>query len=230
MGYVMNQETILLTRLLSAGLRPDIVIFLIGANEAYVGGYSPGLPSAHGDLLAIKARFEQTIYLDRLLDKSYAVRLARGLVARLRPPRVMVATDTGDPVPVSTTDGDVEVKARQTIDNFQANIALVRGLGQAYGFESYFFWQPILMFGERKKTAFERVVAEHPALNDEAADEAIRAVYREADRRASAGSYVFLGRVFDGVDQLVYVDGVHLGPYGNELIAGAILAEIKQRH
>jgi lysophospholipase L1-like esterase len=46
-GYVTNQELILLLQQLKAGHRPDIAVFYDGVNESLVGGFSPGVPTAH---------------------------------------------------------------------------------------------------------------------------------------------------------------------------------------
>ena len=47
-------------------------------------------------------------------------------------------------------------------------------------------------------------------------------VYQEAERRAPEAGFVSMAGVFDSVSEPVYVDEVHLGPRGNELVADAI--------
>lgn len=227
MGYVIDQETILLTQLLKGGHRPDVVIFFGGANDAYVGAYSPGLAGVHGDLLDIKARVEKTLYLEALLEKSYALSVLRGVLRRITPPTLVGATDQGEAVPIDTSEEALMIKARQTLDNFEGNMTFVRALGREYGFQSYFFWQPILVFGDKLGTAFERLIREHPAFNDLDENRATVAVYREAERRAAEkGEFMFLGRIFDRVEEPIYVDQVHLGPRGNDIIAEAIATSV----
>lgn len=227
MGYVVNQDAILLTELLKAGHRPDIVMVLSGANEVEVGALSPGLASAHGGLLDIKSRVENPVHVQGLLDASYAFRLTRAVVSRVAPPAFVALTERGDTVPLDTSGGALAVKVRQTLDNYEANISLVQALGRTYGFSAYFFWQPIIYVGRSNPSAFERMLIEHPALNDPDENRAIEMVYREAERRAgTSAEFVFLGRIFDRVDGPIYVDGVHLGPRGNEIMAGAMAASL----
>lgn len=228
MGYVINQETILLTQLLKAGKRPDIVVFLDGANDAYSGAYSPGLASAHGDLLEIKTKVESLVNVEGILEKSYALQVARGLMRRMSPPSLLAVTEHGEAVPVKWSDDRLRAKSQETLDNYEANLALIQVLGNAYGFKAYCFWQPILLFGGKSKTLFEDVYMEHPAFNDKDENRAVDAVYREAERRATLNeSFVFLGHVFDRVRDPIYVDAVHLGPRGNEMIAETLAQTLR---
>jgi lysophospholipase L1-like esterase len=53
-------------------------------------------------------------------------------------------------------------------------------------------------------------------------------VYQEAQRRAaSTSNFVFLGNVFDAVDEPVYLDQVHINPVGNQIVARAIAQSIR---
>lgn len=227
-GYVINQETILLTQLLKAGQRPDIVVFYDGANDAYTGAYSPGLASAHGDLLEIKTKVESPVNIEGILDKSFALQLTRGLMRRVKPPLQVAITEHGAAVPLDASEEAVRIKVRETLDNFEANLSLIQVLGNAYGFKAYCFWQPILLFGGKSKTLFEEVYMEHPAFNDKDENRAVDAVYREAERRATLNeSFVFLGHVFDRVRDPIYVDQVHLGPRGNEMIAETLAQTLR---
>jgi len=193
-GYVINQETILLTQLLKAGKRPDIVVFLDGANDAYSGAYSPGLASAHGDLLEIKTKVESFVNVEGILEKSYALQVARGLMRRMSPPSLLAVTEQGEAVPVKWSDDRLRAKSQETLDNYEANLALIQVLGSAYGFKAYCFWQPILLFGGKSKTLFEEVYMELPEFNDKDENRAVEAVYREAERRATLkGDFAFLG-------------------------------------
>ena len=75
-GYVTNQEAILLMEQLKAGRRPDVAIFYDGVNESLVGGFSPGVPTAHWNFEAIKTKFEdpETSRLS-FLKLTYTVQL-----------------------------------------------------------------------------------------------------------------------------------------------------------
>jgi hypothetical protein len=48
-------------------------------------------------------------------------------------------------------------------------------------------------------------------------------VNEEAERRSQGGDFIFLGRIFDCVQEPVYIDHLmHLGPRGNQIVARAI--------
>ena len=48
------------------------------------------------------------------------------------------------------------------------------------------------------------------------------AAYPEAERRAPNAVYFFMAGMFDSTPEALYLDEVHLGPHGNELVANAI--------
>ncbi len=216
-GYGINQEAILLGELLKAGHRPDAVVFYDGANDAYIGGFSPGVAWAHGDLEAIAQRVERSVYVDGVAEASYAVQVAQGVLRRLQ--RTPDAPASARPI---------ALKVRDTLDNYDATLTVIRTLADSYGFTTHFFWQPVLHYGARPRSAFEEMVATYPSFNDPLENETTIAVYREAERRAASGRFAFLGHVFDAVSEPVYVDSVHVGPRGNEVVARAIAAALAE--
>ena len=222
-SYVLNQKAILLIQLLKAGHRPDTVVFYDGDNDAEVGAYSPGLPGAHAYLMQIKAKFESTVDSQGLLEKSYAFRAVRGMMRRLRPANLVAVTEEGKAVPMELSDEKLAEKAKATLDNYEANIRLIAALGRAYGFKPYFFWEPVLAYGSRNKNPLEEILNTHPLFASRDENRAVAAVYREAERRASLkNNFYFLGHIFDPVRDPIYVDTVHVGPRGNEIVAEAM--------
>ena len=223
-AYVLNQEVISLLLQLKADRRPDIAIFYDGGNDAYVGAVSPALPWAHHDFFSIREAIQGHRLLVLLLDHSGLFYVVRTTVNRIR----------GKPT-VAIVGGDLDAKAKATLQNYEANIRLVRALAAAYRFRPFFFWQPLLYYGEKPMVAFERAIVENPFLVDfltpetgEATIRAVRAVYAEAERRAqSSGEFTFLGHAFDREREPLYVDGAHLSPRGNELVARIIAEKIR---
>lgn len=212
-GYASNQELIYLYQNLKAGLRPDVVIFYDGYNDAHIGSVDPGIPAAHWDYPLIKAKFESSIgNWPNLNTRSYLLRIMNGLRRRYQRHGVEPPSEQGR---IS--------RARATLDNYDANLRLVELLVKQYGFHAHFFWQPCLVYGAKPLAPFER------ALHDMGTDHrAIQAVYEEAERRsASSGRFIFLGDVFGQTREPVYIDWVHLAPRGNELVAAAIGATLQ---
>ena len=149
-GYVMNQETIYLIQELKAGRRPDVAIFYDGINDALVGAFAPALPETHYVYSETKSKWESGILSwPDLVERSYFLRIMTRLESRIR----------------SHAQGDLSeqtwnTRARATLDNYESNVQLVQALAQAYGFEVRFFWQPVLLYGEKPQTPFERAQSE----------------------------------------------------------------------
>jgi len=210
-AYVANQELILLIEQLKSGRHPDIVVFYDGFNDANQG--ASGDPTAHYDFLTIKARVEGSVKgrLD-FLRESHAAHLVGGLIAPFR----------GKHSP--TVDEASQAKASATLDNYQANLQVAGALSRAYHFKLYFFWQPMLFYGHKVLVPFEQQLVDRNATSYQV----IAAAYREAEKRAAnTGAFVFLGGVFDSIQDPVYLDEVHVGPVGEQLAAQAVAQYIE---
>ena len=119
----------------------------------------------------------------------------------------------------------MRAKAMATLDNYEANLRVARALSKAYNFKLYCFWQPSLYYGHKPRVPFEQEMPDvSPA--DGGQDPwslVIAAVYQEAENRAGRNAeFVFMGGLFDSVQEPLYIDTAHLGPRGNELVAQAI--------
>jgi lysophospholipase L1-like esterase len=220
-GYVTDQELILLTEQLKAGGHPDVVVFYDGVNDSSLAWAPSGIPDAHFSFRTIKTRIEGSPSgrLD-FLQKSYAVRLAADGLARLHSARSFTSRIVKEQPNVGLI-----------LNNYEANLRIVRALAAAYKFKLYCFWQPTLIYGHKPLVAFEQQMA----TRDESGTSAesawfltMAAVYGEAEQRSAAsGAFVFLGNIFDSTGEPIYVDEAHLGPRGNELAAQAIASYIK---
>jgi hypothetical protein len=246
-GYTSNQEVILLAELLKAGHRPDLVIFYDGGNDTYVGSLSPGLPSAHDQYAFIKTSLEgaaqqhgagTAIDWRGLVQRSATYRVVQGAVGRLRgasTPPILTYTPEGGAIAVELTDELLEQRSGATLDNWEANQALVRALGQSYGFSSLFAWQPVLLYGSKPHGSAEQVLIDHSELLDfqgfdprvgRLLARAVHATYTEAERRAANGHFVFLARAFDHEAAPLFVDWIHAAPEANRIIATRLASEI----
>jgi lysophospholipase L1-like esterase len=221
-GYLTDQELILLVEALKSGQRPDMVVFYDGVNEAYAAAAPgiPGRPTPHLEFESIKARMEGSVSsaLD-FLRNSNAVQLARAIVGRLR------RSESSIPASAEET-----ARAAATLDNYQANVRVLRNLAQAFNFKVLFFWQPSLASGNKPLTPFEEQFRSELQGSPQANSLAmLKAVNEEAERRSlQGGDFIFLGRIFDSVQEPVYIDHLmHLGPRGNQIVAQAIARAIE---
>jgi hypothetical protein len=219
-GYGTNQEVIWLEEQLKRGLRPDAVIFYDGVNDAYQGCVSPADPFAHLNLEQISGRVEGRLQsrVDFLKD-TYSFRIVRALVSRIRraPPQSPPASELTAP-------------AKATLANYEANLAVVSALGQFYHFRAIAFWQPAFITGDKPLVPFEQDLLRRRVADPNGWLRAMRKAYERAEKRAAeSGHFVFLGHVFDGVSNPLYLDGwMHLGPLGNDIVAQRIATEVRK--
>jgi lysophospholipase L1-like esterase len=215
-GYVSDQELILLGQQLKAGGQPDIVIFYDGVNDSSLAWAPSGSPNAHFEYATVRNRVEGSLSgrLD-FLQKSYALRLVREIMTRLRPASSIAPL-------IAKQQANIAGK----FNNYAANLQLARALSVAYKFKLYCFWQPTLVYGHKPLVPFEQQMADRDVSGtstDSAWFLTMIGVYREADGYAAGhGDVVFLANLFDSVREPLYVDEAHLGPRGNELVAQAI--------
>jgi lysophospholipase L1-like esterase len=206
-GYVSTQELLLLIEKLKEGYRPDVVIFYDGINDAYNGMYSLDPRRAHYWADVIKARVEGTLRgrLD-FLEQTHPVLVVRLILGKLRRGASPVATPS---------------QAAATLDNYEANMRIVRALSTAYKFNFYCFFQPAIVYGHKPLVAYEQSIRQGKGYGG-TGERAFHMLYQEVERRSVNANFVNLGDLFDSVAKPLYVDPAHLGPYGNELVANAI--------
>jgi lysophospholipase L1-like esterase len=220
-GYVSDQELILLEEQLKAGGRPDIVIFYDGVNDSSLAWAPSGHPVSHFTFGMVKSRIEGSLSarLD-FLQKSYTLQLTRAALARHQS---------------ASSFGALVAKQQPNVisvfGNYEGNMHLAHVLSEAYGFRLYCFWQPLLTYGHKPLVPFEQQMSARDSTGTSAESAwflTMNAVYREAERQASSdGLYVFLGGLFDSNREPLYVDEAHLGPRGNEIVAHAMVARIR---
>jgi hypothetical protein len=108
---------------------------------------------------------------------------------------------------------------------------VLRNLAQGYNFKVLFFWQPSLASGNTPLTPFEQQFQGESSGSSLPNSFAIlKAVNEEAARRGvSGGDFIFLGTIFDSVQEPVYIDHLmHLGPRGNEIVAHAMAKSLEE--
>jgi lysophospholipase L1-like esterase len=217
-GYVSSQELIVLLEELKLGWHPDIVIFYDGFNDSFVTAVESQIAGAHMGLPLIKARIDGSLNgrFDFLTHHSRAVMLSAEIVRFLHRKR-------------SSRQADSELSSPgATIENFEQNLRIARALAETYHFKVYGFWQPAVVYGNKRLAPFEQFMADHSSIDSETPFQAMIPVYQEAQlRAATAGDFVFLGNVFDAVEEPVYLDWVHLNPMGNQIVARVLAQSIE---
>lgn len=218
LGWTPTQDVIALVRELQDGEVPDLVIFYEGYNEVTSGGRdgvglgTPGWDDYEGALAQDEAATHAAgTGLVEFLRGSGLGQVAGQLRRRLTAP---------DPDPPSPVTPAMILRADR------ANLASARGVAQAFGVKTWFFWQPTILAKPGPLSPAERDVVSRlgtaPALRT-----LIARAYADVEREAGALGIVYLGHLFDAPRAAgAFMDDCHLWPEGNTRVAEHILAAV----
>jgi len=233
-GFSSTQEVIELMLQLQQGDVPDLVIFYDGFNDV-LGSYANGFAGGHHSQKQIASRvegrspeFQGTPIIRQILQSSYTWLL----VASLRGLDVDGMGVYSDKLITYRTMGvDRDSLADATIQTYLGNCEVAKALGNAYGFECLFIWQPCVWLGEKTLTKSERITFEGGFSEYQYADDpAFRDLLAACDKRygilvPDTLPFASFTGVFDPLTEEIYSDhsGVHVNSQGNGIVAGAIL-------
>jgi len=223
-GYVATQELILLCQELENGLRPNVVVFLDGVNDAtaaFLDGQA-GVSTNESNrryefnLRRSAPRLAQAL-VRRVLDDSALARLARSIAQRLGREQPSRRLDQAGPV-------DSEL-VEQVVLHYAQTANLVRVLGQHYGFQPVFFWQPVV-FTKKTKSQLEQLEAAKYA--------ALEPFFRAVNDRvgllpslAASRDFHNLSSLFNDESAPVFIDYCHTTEQANEKLADAMAGPIR---
>lgn len=214
-AYVHAQEQQLLLAELCAEQIPDIVIFLDGANDTYAGVYSPGIPRHPHQLGSPVTNFVRSIP-----GMANYAGIAKWAASKQR--GGMRETDTFD----SKCRPQIESRAVKTVNSYLQMVKQTAAIGNDYGFDSYFFWQPTLLSSTRNLLPYEEQLCEKysPTMAE---------VFRKTDSIAEQllteseiENVQYIGSAFDSVNEPIYIDWCHVGPQGNEVLSTEVAAKL----
>lgn len=213
-AYVNWQEIVHLSELCAQGDIPDLVIFLDGANDIYTKLQNPNMGRVHMNVRDFRRRFEKWHPDHHIRDWLRKYSMVHKIAGALGVGLLQKRTATRRVTPAGTED-----VADAVVDIYRENVQFVRSLAEQYGFQVWFFWQPlvstkaVLSKEEQKYTfAYKRL----PDVND-AARERVRSERLALD----------LSDVFDDHLETQFIDWVHLGEEGNRILAQKIYEHIE---
>lgn len=224
-AYISTQSLITLMLILEQGIGPDLIIFYEGANESrFTLGY--GQANAHYRIDRISEFFDNPPTNDTQpwltwIQSTNTFRLLRKL------------SNTEAKEGNSDANGLRDYRLGAQADTLEdevaltmlANYQMLDALSQYFGFDFLFVWQPIIHMSNKPLTAFER--NQMRTIPDNLRD-SIREVYQEIEELAHDTEHLYyLGGVFDGYEDELFIDTVHVTPYGNQIIAEAIMDIIR---
>jgi lysophospholipase L1-like esterase len=220
--YISSQEVIQLIEEIKHGNVPDIVIFYDGVNDvgyAYMFGQA-GVPYdmwqiyRQGHIEAVRpqeTKYQKFINLLLDLNTSRVVRGGLSIVF--------------SPGPFQGKGIDIDELSPETVSIYLHNMDIVDALSKKYGFDYYFFWQPSLYEESKPLTLEEQEI--RGSLVTASGSESIEfrhAVYSlvksEAEKRHNL---YYIADVFNDTQDFMFLDGAHLIPEGNKLVAERIV-------
>ncbi len=203
-----------------------MVIFYDGVNDVY-SAYQSGQAGVHQNLSQIAAKFEgseaqQHHPLVEWLEMSSSFSLLKRAAAKIKTKEPEASERTYQTMGIDT-DSLADSVAQIYLNNYK----IVGTLAQEYGFEHFFFWQPVISIGEKQLTTEEQ---EMRSGVDQARVDLCDAVYRNIELAAPEYENLYhITDVFDEQDAQIWIDWAHVTPVGNQLIAQEMLDVMKNQ-
>jgi len=205
--YGSSQEVLLLRSLVQRDLKPRVVIFFDGINEAFCPYYSNNLAEvfailSHDPLAAARAA-ATALPVVRLLRRSEEPLAANAL----RAPR------PGFGRRFECEPGD-DPALRRLAQAYAMNREMARAIGRSYGIDMHFVLQPTAgLFNDYTRTPWGQ-----PIEGDGALIEALEPVFAESSSDTHS-----LVRLLEAYPEPAFVDDCHYTPEANREIARALL-------
>ena len=223
LGYVSTQELIALTRELQSGYRPDVVIFFDGVNDATSAmldgeaGATTNESNRRDEFNLLQSPGRLAIDLaSYLIKNSGSYRIAQIVTRRLGMTPAVAASPRAFPKQPDLAD--------EVVRHYEANIKIVKALGQTFGFQPLFFWQPTV-FQKETLVPVEQEEAQRYAW----AAPFMRDVYDEMARSpqlSSESAFHDLSSIFAEAQELVFIDYCHTTEAANAEIAEAMTGPV----
>ncbi|MBN1434939.1 SGNH/GDSL hydrolase family protein [Candidatus Fermentibacterales bacterium] len=226
-GWVSTQSLVDLILRLRVGDVPDLVVFYDGANEV-LSAFTCGVPGQPFAMDKLRAALESSDaggsgnapHLSSLLQASNLYLLLSNLLLPPPPEPTLVPERER----LAALEPDLEALAGSTVALYTENLRVVQALGQYYGFEVQFYWQPVLCVGSRRPVGAESEIleAELPGLL-----ELFSLTYERMQSESdSMPGLTCLTEAFADVDEELYTDICHVGERGNWIVATLIFDEL----
>jgi lysophospholipase L1-like esterase len=209
-AFVSTQGLLTLERQLQQGNIPDLVIFYDGVNDV-AATFASGEAGSHLDVQRMRSILSQEVTLAQWLRTTASFQLLQRGVQKVG----LLSSGEGGETAVSPNE--ITRLAQLTADTYHTNYEIVTALVGQYDFETYFFWQPVIVMGNKPLTAAEQ------AIYDSVSPDFVqwyRASYQQVETMAAEYDHMwYWANIFDTETELLWLDLVHVTPEANELIA-----------
>ncbi len=222
-AYQNWQEVLLLQEVVTRGEAPDLAVFYDGSNELnaqFLAG--PSDDPIHLQSRTIEDRLEKSSasapsgeglrrMYDGYADLSAVHRLARAATAKANSTEPQAVGPMESPWPDQAVRP--EERGRAAARLHRRGVDLAQSLGEGFGFETAFFWQPFVY------TRGVAVEGEEDVIGSWGTDPAAWTAASDAARAGIHPSVIDISDAFTDVDEPLYYDYVHTNERGAELVA-----------
>ncbi|MBI4240696.1 MAG: SGNH/GDSL hydrolase family protein [Candidatus Rokubacteria bacterium] len=223
-SWVSTQEVIKLMLELKSDRKPDLVIFLDGANDIYTG-YQLGPSDLHSNFDQLKRIFETANETRRgsfsYLFKTNTTTLLERLIARAR-------TQQTDSAQFNRSPADIEQLANSLVESYLRNMDFIEVFARRYAFDYAVFWQPIIFAEGKPLSAEEEKILRAARRRSPGLPPLYQAAYRLV-RNLKRSHLYYIADVFNANSDDIYIDMFHYGPEGNRLVAQRIYQVVRTR-
>ena len=232
-AHVSMQNVISLLTQLRSGNVPDVVLFYTLADDIY-SAYQSGRPGVIENLSQIAARFEgekntpTVTFVDRLRE-TYSYSLIDQLMDKLTVanPQQEDEPTAGTLVTYESMAIDAATLSDLIARDYFGSYKIVSALAQEYGFKYFFFVPPTITLGNKPLTPEEQEM-KRKEESQTGHHKLSASVYEIVERESSKYQHLYsMVHVFDPYDSLMWIDGGHATPVGNQVIAEKMLAVIQ---
>jgi lysophospholipase L1-like esterase len=232
-AHVSMQNVIMLLTQLRSGNVPDVVVFYALADDIY-SAYQSGRPGVIENLNQIAARFEgrkeaPTVTLVDRLRRTYSYSLIDQLMGKLTiaKPQQEDEPTAGTLVTYESMGVDAATLSDLIAQDYFGGYKIVSALSQEYGFKYFFFVPPTITQGNKPLTPEEQEM-KRKEESQTGHHKLSTSVYDIVERESSKYQHLYsMVHVFDPYDSLMWIDGGHATPVGNQVIAEKMLAVIQ---
>ena len=220
MGDMSRVEVMRLVQLLIDGERPGVVVFYDGYNDI-VSALNQGKAGK------CYAEAQYCTYFNNRNRAGYLLRRGLNLVIT-KSATFQVLERLTAAIPRETGEICIpkELEA-EIVEQYCKNIAFVQKLGDAYGFQCMFFWQPNMLSGRGP------LEAEKPYCLTPDFDEVVQTrVFPRISNMLSSrlgDEFIDLSSLLDDRTEPMYLDCVHLTEEGNRVVAQRMASILQER-
>jgi len=224
-GDVSWQELQRAVGVVMARYNPSMLIFLDGRNDAYYvqrNDWKPfdSNPGIVGPFTFVNDKIKQGPW-QRLLHEARAISRLVNFIFQFK------ATDSESAMKY---ENPTESKTSYAVNAYLANHNGILAIGNKMEVPVFHFLQPTLSIGDKKINSIE-FDKMSDFLKSESIDksiyyyENIRSFYSKV-KAEKQSTLIDLSNVFNGIEEILYVDSVHYNDRGNKIIADAMCRNI----